>query len=560
MSREDVRAIRLLREWRDWRGDLVPQNPFGPPVRIDIPAELASEAALLSHLGLSVMELKKIRWCRGRMYQSFDIANVKNKIREINAPDSRLKHLQRQLLPLLDQLYRVRKPVHGFVADRSVKTNALAHLRKHFVLNLDLKDFFPSITENRVVGVLKALDIDSSVAAVIGYLCCVNGQLPQGAPTSPVLSNTICFRLHRKLLAFAKDARCIYTRYADDITFSSYQPMTTLFEGPLPPAGHFVPDLLAAAFASIFVVNGFAINPAKAHYADRHSRRMVTGLKINELLNVDRKYVRNIRAALHSIETIGGIVAQRKFEARGGTGSLAAHLLGKLSWLRHIRGQTDPVFRSVAVRFNNTFPAHKIDVTPTPAEVRDRAVWVIEHYEGDIDQWYQGSAFFLRGVGLVTAAHCVTGASEAEVYHPGKPANKFKVTVLKVDDHRDLAILAHMIPETEYLELERSTKVITVGMLLTAVGYPSFGSGDRLNVRDGNVSSLPVRHGVQYIEVQQKLSPGMSGDPLLDAYNAVTGVVHKGGPSEPRDFAIHIDVLNAWLASASASFGPNGSA
>jgi RNA-directed DNA polymerase len=127
------------------------------------------------------------------------------------------------------------------------------------------------------------------------------------------------------------------------------------------------------------------------------------------------------------------------------------------------------------------------------------------------------------------------------------------VKVHKIDEDRDLAVLAHTNPETEYLELERSTQAVTVGVELTAVGYPSFGPGDRLNVRGGNVSSLPARHGVLLIEVQQKISQGMSGGPLLDAYDAVAGVMHKGGPSEPRDFAIHIDVLNAWLASASAS-------
>lgn len=528
----------------------MPSNPFRPSIHVKIPAELTSEAALLSYLGMSTQEVKKIRWFRGRMYKSFEIAKGGTKTRKIRAPNKRLKHLQRQLLPLLDQLYEVRDPVHGFVVDRSVKTNALAHLRKRFVLNLDLKDFFPAITEKRIVGVLESFGIDSSVAAVIGYLCCVNGQLPQGAPTSPVLSNMICFRLDRQLLTFAKGARCIYTRYADDITFSSHQPMTTLFEGPLPPAGHFAPDLLTPAFLTIVATNGFTINPAKAHYADRHSRRMVTGLKINELLNVERSYVRNIRAALHSVETIGEAAAQHKFEALGGTGSLPAHLLGKISWLRHIRGQTDPVFRSIAVRFNKSFPSPGIEVTPTSAEVRDRAVWVVEHFE---DEMAQGSAFFLRGVGLVTAAHCVTGATDIDVYHPSKPANKFKVNVHNIDQDRDLAVLSHTIPETEYLELERSTRAVSVGDVLTAVGYPSFGPGDRLNVRDGNVSSLPVRHGVQLIEVQQKLSQGMSGGPLLDGYDAVAGVVHKGGPGEPRDFAIHIDVLNAWLASPSAS-------
>jgi RNA-directed DNA polymerase len=184
-------------------------------------------------------------------------------------------------------------------------------------------------------------------------------------------------------------------------------------------------------------------------------------------------------------------------------------------------------------------------VTPTEAEIRDRAVWVVEHFEGEMAQ---GSAFFLKNVGLVTAAHCVAGVDEVEVYHPSKPANRSKVKVVKRDEARDLAILEHAIPATEYFELESSTDAVAVGAELTAIGYPSFGPGDRLNVREGKVSSLPVRHGVQLIEVTQKLSQGMSGGPLLDEGNAVAGVVHKGGPNEGRDFAIHVEVLNAWLA------------
>jgi S1-C subfamily serine protease len=413
------------------------------------------------------------------------------------------------------------------------------------VLNIDLKDFFPSITENRITGVLESLDIDSRVASIIGRLCCHNAHLPQGAPTSPVLSNMICFRLDKELLAFAKASRCIYTRYADDITLSSYQPMTALFEA-VPPSGHFVPDLLAPTFRNIVITNGFAINPDKAHYADRHSRRTVTGLKINELLNVDRRYVRNIRAALYSVETLGKKVAQEKFEtSHGGASDLGKHLKGKITWLRHIRGQSDPVFRSIAVRFNASFPERKIEVTPTAAEVRDRAVWVLEHFEAEMAQ---GSAFFLRDVGLVTAAHCVAGVEEVEVYHPSKPSNTFKAKVLKRDEPRDLAILEHAIPATEYFELEQSTHSVVVGEGLVAVGYPGFGPGDRLNVRDGKVSSLPIKHGVKLIEVTQKLSQVMSGGPLLDHNDAVAGIIHKGGPGEGRDFAIRIEMLNDWLA------------
>lgn len=285
-----------------------------PVVRVQMPPELASESAFLTHLGMTPKELKKIWWFRGRMYQQFDIAKGKDKTRPISAPNERLKYLQRQIAPLLDRLYRVRNPVHGFVEGKSVKTNALAHLRTRFMLNVDLKDFFPSITENRITGALESLSVDSRVASIIARICCLRAHLPQGAPTSPVLSNMICFRLDKELLAFAREARCIYTRYADDITLSSRQPMTALFEGPVPASGHFPPDLLVPSLRNVFAGNGFIINPDKAHYADRHSRRTVTGLKVNEIINVDRRYVRNIRAALHSVEVLGMDAAEEKFK------------------------------------------------------------------------------------------------------------------------------------------------------------------------------------------------------------------------------------------------------
>lgn len=202
---------------------------FGKRIPILIPPEFADEATLLSHLGINTNELKKIWWFRSQMYQQFSIAKGTGKVRLITAPDRRLKMLQQKLLPLLDQLYRVRSPVHGFVPNRSVKTNAESHRSRRFVINLDLKDFFPSITENRIQGLLSALGLNYRVAEIIARLSCFGSRLPQGAPTSPTLSNMICYRLDTDLMQVAKGARAIYTRYADDITFSSYQP-------PSPPA------------------------------------------------------------------------------------------------------------------------------------------------------------------------------------------------------------------------------------------------------------------------------------------------------------------------------------
>ena len=517
-------------------------NPFGPPPRVKLPPELADEAAILTHLGMSPVELKKIWWYRAKMYNTFELVGTGGKTRVINAPNDRLKYLQRQLVELLEPLYRVRNPVHGFVAERSVKTNALSHLRRSFILNIDLQDFFPSISENRIVGLLRSLGIDARVADIIGRLCCLDACLPQGAPTSPVISNMICFRLDKQLMNLAKTARCIYTRYADDLTFSSYQPMTSLFEGAVPLPGRVSPEQLAPALTTILSANGFTLNPKKSHYADRHSRRMVTGLKVNELLNVDRHYVRNVRAALHSVEKLGLTDAQAKFVGLGGKGDLTDHLRGKISWLRHIKGAADPVVRGIAHRFNLCFPLQPIAVTPTAAEQRDRAVWIVEHDDA------QGTCFFLKGVGLVTAAHCVQGVKDVEVFHPSKHANTFPATVLKRDDGRDLAILSHTIPDTEFYELDRAGHAVAIGDPMTAAGYPAWAPGDPLNIRPGVISTVTVKGGRQLIEVTQKLTQGMSGGPLLDANAAVAGIIHKGGPEEGRDFAIDISMLVAWLA------------
>ncbi|MEH6758780.1 MAG: reverse transcriptase domain-containing protein [Parasphingorhabdus sp.] len=522
-----------------------PNRIFGKRIPITIPVEFTDEHTLLSYLGVTPQELKKIWWYRAAMYTEFSIPKGSGKSRLITAPDNRLKLLQRKLLQLLDQLYLVRNPVHGFVADRSVKSNAEAHVNRRHVVNIDLKDFFPSITENRIRGLLRAFGIDHRVSEIVARLCCYNGYLPQGAPTSPILSNMICYRLDTVLLQIAKAARAIYTRYADDITFSTFQPPAGLYEGAIPATGRFPPDLLAANLREAVSGNGFTLNPDKAHYADHRARRVVTGLKINEFINVDRRYVRNVRAALHSVEKIGIDDAQARFETEFyGNASLAAHLAGKISWLSFIKGPTDPLVRDIMLRYNRCFPAQPLKVEPTELDRRNRAVWLVEH---DGNAGTQGTCFFLKDVGLVTAAHCVANVDDVEIYHPSKRSNRFKAKVLKRHEDRDLALLEPALPNTEYLELEVSVQTFAEGAQTVSLGYPDYGPGDALNVRPGTISSLPMKHGIQLIEVTQKIAQGMSGGALLDDHQYVVGVNHKGAPESERNLAVHIQELIDWL-------------
>ncbi|UZK65426.1 reverse transcriptase domain-containing protein [Sphingomonas sp. M1-B02] len=479
-----------------WLGFGVPA-----PIHVPIPPELASKIALLAYLGVSQAELKKIWYHREKMYQSFDVAKKSGKPRLINAPDPRLKFLQRQLAELLDKLYPVRRPVHGYVLGKSVKSNAASHLKQRFILNLDIKDFFGSITERRVSGILHVIGVPSDAAETVARICCYSGHLPQGGPASPVLSNMICFRLDRTLLRLAKDAKCIYTRYADDISLSSLRPLAPLFDGTLPPTGQIAPELLSAELQAAFANNGFALNSEKIHYADKHSRRVVTGLKVNDGLNVDRRFVRNVRAALYAVEKDAAAAQVRYAADFGGKADISSHIKGKIAWLGNVKGLADPVYRALALRFNTAFPKQAIKVQPTRLERLDRSVWVIEHHLNDMDKYSQGSVFFLMGVGLVTAAHCVAGVKEATVHHPSRPSNKFTVSVTHYSKHRDLAILTHAIPATDFYEMSKSATAAVTGDPIVAIGYPDFSPADKVNFRDGTVSSTTVKSLIKLLEV-----------------------------------------------------------
>lgn len=527
-----------------------PAYIFGGTPRVKIPSELTDLGAFRTHLGLSEAEVKKIWWYRHRMYSHFNISKKAGKVRTISAPDERLKGLQRRISTLLEGLYRPRNSVHGFVIKKSVKTNASSHARSRHVVNVDLKDFFPSISGKRVAGLLVSIGVDKAVSELIARICCVSGSLPQGAPSSPLISNMICLRLDIELFAFAKLTRCVYTRYADDITFSSFQPPTGLFEGAIPPAGNFDPELFSSLFRAIFRENGFEINPEKTHYANRSSRQIVTGIKINDGLNVDRRYIRNISAALHNIELDGIAAAQQKmWDKYGHAAPIALHLHGRINWVGHVKGRADPVYRRLAARYNYIFESAQIKIQPSRKEIRDRSVWVVnDGIDEDEESGIQGTAFFLRGVGLVTAAHCVPNDQIYTILHPSKPANEFAVEVKHRCKHRDLAILSHDLSKSEYYELELSPRAAAPQDHVVAAGYPGFGLGDQLNLRSGTVSALTIKHAVPLIEVTQKLTQGMSGGPILNDDDEVVGIIHKGGPLEGRDFGIRSEVLTQWLA------------
>src|SRR5690606_6704167 len=141
--------------------------------------------------------------------------------------------------------------------------------------------------------------------------------------------------------------------------------------------------------------------------------------------------------------------------------------------------------------YNKIFRSHPIKLVHTPEEQLDRSIWVIEHPKR------QGTAFFLEGVGLVTAAHCVKNRKTIDLFHPSKHSNIFKATVRARDEHRDLALLDHPIAATNYFELSASTRTVKKRDRVVAHGYPKWGPVDQLNDRPGVVTLVTTKSGVR---------------------------------------------------------------
>jgi RNA-directed DNA polymerase len=220
-----------------------------------------------------------IRYCLYRMpaaerYRIFTIAKRSGGTRTIESPCVQIKFLQQALLYHLQEIYVPRVSVHGFTFGRSIVTNARRHVGCRWLLNIDLRDFFPSIHIGRIIGLFRAppFNCGKEAAVTLAQICTVDGRLPQGGPTSPIISNMICFKMDREILEFAKTFRCTYTRYADDITISTRLP-------ELSPAiaGRDGNQVIVGNELSLIIASArFEINTAKVRLQHRSHRLVVT--------------------------------------------------------------------------------------------------------------------------------------------------------------------------------------------------------------------------------------------------------------------------------------------
>jgi RNA-directed DNA polymerase len=276
---------------------------------------LENAADVAKGMGITVNTLRFLAYDRKTStishYKRFTLPKKTGGTRLISAPMPKLKAAQYWVLHNILEKVETHQNAHGFIAKRSIITNAQPHLGSDILVNIDLKDFFPTLSFMRVKGLFRSFGYSESISALLTLICTeadteeviLDGQryfialserrLPQGAPSSPAITNLICRRMDRRFEKFATKLGFTYTRYADDLTFSAKGEATKKL------------CTVLRNLAPILTHEGFIIHPDKTRVLRKSQRQEVTGLIVNEKLGVPRDTLRKFRAALFQIEKDG---------------------------------------------------------------------------------------------------------------------------------------------------------------------------------------------------------------------------------------------------------------
>ena len=472
-------------------------------------------------------------------YSTFKIPKKNGSDRLISSPVTHLKVVQKNLSSILYEIYAPYNETHGFVRKRSILSNAKMHVtankKPQWVLNVDIQDFFGAINFGRVRGLFlkPPYSCNDDIATLLAQICCHDNKLPQGAPTSPIVSNLICRQIDRELRKVARDSKCEYSRYADDITFSS---RAKFFPKKL---AKIVNDdeseeavKLGYELRRIFKNNGFELNSDKSRLSHHSQRQEVTGLTVNEKPNVKRQFIREIRAMLHAWKIYGLDGAQKEYEnkyakkiahPKSPKSSFRNVLNGKLNFLRMIKGFDDAVYSKLRRQFELLDPKYKGIGSHNLKPRLYQSTWVVMSDE------QQGTGFWLRDYGFVTCAHVMQGKDFEVFNHADTDGKKYKAKVKYIDKLKDVAILEIDNASPEF-QLARSADELLQGHSITIAGFPTY---DAENTKSINISTtktiekrLDQKNTIWRVDTQ--ISSGSSGGPAVNERFQVVGIIYRG--------------------------------
>jgi RNA-directed DNA polymerase len=492
-----------------------------------------SREQLASVLGIPLATLTYLAYAEGKKYTKFSIKKKDGSDRVIHAPTIALKRVQVRLKIFFEEIYHAPSSTYGFIKEKDAIKNAEQHLRKKSVLNFDLKDFFPSINSGRILGLLQSrpFNFNREIASTITGLVCHENFLPQGAPTSPVLSNLIAFNLDRKFIQIAKADRLTYTRYADDITISSTS--NVLPDGYLKSmAGAYECD---ERILSVVENNGFSINSKKTRFHSRNKPHYVTGVKVNIKPNVSWKFIRQIRAMLHAWETFGPDAAEHHFNQKYNHSfpkNFSNVLRGKIEYIRHVKSDLDVTYRKLYNKYIELEGLGGGILPISEVEALYEKIQIIKSNSGI------GSGFVLNDNYLITCAHTVENELLGDEisffnYNEFSSTTSRKGLLVYKNSKQDIAI----IDPTSKRDLSRLSfsdgfigldfKILTE---FIAIGFPWYKAGNPPHFSVVSVAASNInQHGVKEIYVDRPLFSGMSGGVILDSKSKkICGMISRG--------------------------------
>lgn len=514
---------------------------------------------LANYVGVTLNLLTFFAYADKNFYYSFSIPKKNGAVRAIDAPNKPLKAIQRELARGFAEVYRPVGSVFGFVEDRSIAANAACHVNKSFIVKMDLKDFFPSIAAGRIRGLLKCrlFDLPDDVANTITNLVCHNGHLPQGAPTSPVLSNLICYSLDKALMRYASKNKLKYTRYADDLTFSSTSRKSLQSIAEYSRNGDIQ---INSEVTRLIEENGFSINHGKTGIFNNGVRQVVTGVVVNKKCNFrrgDYRYLRSLfhywkkvkredaeRAEERAAEYYVGDKTRRKYECRFTNangeflkGSLRNHIQGLLAYYMMIENASGTKSDPLLKLWTSFYDLTGFDV---PEMIPERSILQTDVYysDGAPNECGPGTAFILKGYGLLTAKHCIKKISGSEPAYKDycldfrnlemsvfKELDSFDSFDIKFPD--DFAVLREKAEELSAFSslpglLPAKNCSFQEGQKVIGYGYADGES--RCVCKEAHISLV---NGDE-ITVDEAFIRGMSGGPVLNTRGEVVGLIIKG--------------------------------
>lgn len=268
---------------------------------------------------LNIFEFLSDAGAINNSYHEFNISNGL-KSRTITAPSVNLKNRQRWILDNILSKLPVSEFAYGFVNKKSIKTNALIHANNDYVICMDIKDFFPSIKQETIVSIFKNAGYTTSASKRLSQLCCYYEVLPQGAPTSPYLANLVCKKMDGELNQLANKFDSVYSRYADDMTFSSENDISEMI----------------SEITRIVELNGFLINNRKTIVFPKRNPKFITGLVVqNGSVRVPKKFKRELKKEIYFCKKYGVLNHLQNIEAKNFI-NYREHLYGKAYYIHMV--------------------------------------------------------------------------------------------------------------------------------------------------------------------------------------------------------------------------------